>query len=77
MTARLSKLVDAALGPLPSVNDFVDFLHRCQRGTGDVPAPNPVHGTLLQGVNAKPPGSAIPHVLPLGWRSTRTPKEKQ
>ena len=58
MTARLSKLVDAALGPLPSVTDFVEFLRTSARRTGDVPAPDPVHGMLLQGVNAKPSGSA-------------------
>ena len=58
MTARISKLIDAALGPLPSVNDFVDFLRKYQRRTGDAPAPDPVHGLLLVGVNAKPKGTA-------------------
>jgi hypothetical protein len=66
MTARISKLIDAALGPLPSVNDFVDFLRKYQRRTGDAPAPDPVHGTLLQGVNAKPSGSAKAEMVALG-----------
>ena len=79
MTARLSKLVDVALGPLFSVTDFVEFLRTSERRTGDVPAPDPVHGMLLHGVNAKPSGSARAEqtalARALGWL-TKDPKRK-
>ena len=58
MTARLSKLMDAALGLSPSVPEFVHFLRACDRRNSDAPAPDLVHGLLLVGVNAKPKGTA-------------------